>query len=116
MIPAHYQNISSEQLPQGERLHNTVERVLPYWRHKIVHTIQRGQRVLICTDGNSLHALVKHFDHINDRGIINLNIPNRIPRKNELDSDLLAVSHRYIGEVARVETALKAVAREGKAK
>ena len=60
--------------------------------------------------GNSLRALVKYLDGISDADIVDLNIPTGIPLVYELDEDLNPIRHYYLGDAARVQKAMQAVA------
>jgi 2,3-bisphosphoglycerate-dependent phosphoglycerate mutase len=118
-FPGHdprYVSLSTNELPLGECLRDTVDRVIPYWHEQIMPQIQQGRRLLICAHGNSLRALIKTLDHISDRDIMELNIPTGIPLVYELDNNLEPVSHRYLGDPESVEAAKQAVAHQGKAK
>ena len=48
----------------------------------------------IAAHGNSLRALVKHLDHIQDADIADLEIPTGVPLVYELD-DALAPLRKY---------------------
>jgi 2,3-bisphosphoglycerate-dependent phosphoglycerate mutase len=109
-----YRGIEPEELPLTESLKDTVARFLPYWHEEIAPVLKQGQRTLIVAHGNSLRALVKHVDHVSDDDIIGLNIPTGIPLVYELDHNLDAVKHYYLGDPARIRRATDAVARQGK--
>jgi len=118
-FPGHdprYHDLSDDELPRTESLKLTGDRFLPYWHGTIVPTLREGKRVLIAAHGNSLRALVKHLDGISDEEIPGLNIPTGVPLVYELDENLAAVSHRYLGDQAAVEAAMAAVAAQGKKK
>jgi 2,3-bisphosphoglycerate-dependent phosphoglycerate mutase len=72
--------------------------------------------VIIAAHGNSLRALVKYLDGISDEDIVELNIPTGVPLVYELDAELKAREHYYLGDQAAVEAAIQAVANQGKAK
>jgi 2,3-bisphosphoglycerate-dependent phosphoglycerate mutase len=78
--------------------------------------VRAGRRVIIAAHGNSLRALVKHLDRISDQDIVGLNIPTGIPLVYQLDASLEPLKHYYLGDAARVEQAMAAVAAQGKAK
>jgi 2,3-bisphosphoglycerate-dependent phosphoglycerate mutase len=105
-----YAALSSEELPLGECLEDTVERFLPYWKKTIAPDVSAGQRVLIAAHGNSLRALVKFLDGIPDDEIADLNIPTGIPLVYELSDDLAPVRHFYLGDPEKVAAATHAVA------
>ena len=116
-FPGHdirYQLLADNELPLGECLRDTVDRVIPYWHEQIVPQIQQGRRLLICAHGNSLRALIKTLDQISDRDIMNLNIPTGIPLVYKLDKNMQPISHRYLGDPEAVEAARQAVAHQGK--
>jgi 2,3-bisphosphoglycerate-dependent phosphoglycerate mutase len=111
-----YRNLTREQLPLTECLQDTVARFLPCWHEKIAPMVSSGQKVLITAHGNSLRALVKYLDNVPDEVIPELNIPTGMPLVYELDDDLKPLKHYYLGDAARVEAAMQAVANQGKAK
>lgn len=55
-----------KDLPKGESLKNTQDRVLGYWEDCILPHIHKQKSVLIVAHGNSLRALIKHLEHISD--------------------------------------------------
>jgi 2,3-bisphosphoglycerate-dependent phosphoglycerate mutase len=111
-----YAGLSPDEIPAGECLADTVERVIPYWKDAIVPAIASGQRVIIAAHGNSLRALVKYLDGVSDADILELNIPTGIPLVYELDADMKPISHRYLGDADAIAAAAAAVANQGKAK
>mmetsp|Transcript_26718 Transcript_26718/g.37277 ORF Transcript_26718/g.37277 Transcript_26718/m.37277 type:complete len:218 (-) Transcript_26718:404-1057(-) len=110
-----YKSLSKEQLPLSESLKNTVERVIPYWDHEIKKSIKEGKNVLVAAHGNSLRALVKHLDGISEEDITGLNIPTGIPLIYNLDDDLNPISKYYLASKEELESAVNAVANQGKA-
>jgi 2,3-bisphosphoglycerate-dependent phosphoglycerate mutase len=111
-----YAGLSPEELPLSESLADTVERFLPYWHETIAPDIRSGRRVLICAHGNSLRALVKYLDDISDEEIVGLNIPTGIPLVYELDDELNAVRHAYLGDPEQARKAAEEVARQASRK
>jgi len=69
---------------------------------------------LICAHGNSLRALVKHLDGIGEEEIVHLNIPTGIPLVYELDDDLQAIKHYYLGDPEAAKKAADLVAQQAK--
>jgi 2,3-bisphosphoglycerate-dependent phosphoglycerate mutase len=77
--------------------------------------VKSGKRVLLAAHGNSLRALVKHFDGISDEDIVGLNIPTGLPLVYELnDEDLSPIESYYLGDPEAVKAAQEAVANQGK--
>ena len=85
---------------------------MPYWHNAIVPNLKEGKRVLVSAHGNSLRALVKHLDRISDEDIVGLNIPTGIPLTYELDDDLRAIGHHYLGDEEKIKKATESVARQ----
>ncbi|HEX2299299.1 MAG TPA: phosphoglyceromutase [Pseudonocardiaceae bacterium] len=66
-------------VPRAECLADVVARMLPYWDGAIVPDLRAGHTVLVAAHGNSLRALVKYLDDIDDETIVGLNIPTGVP-------------------------------------
>ena len=111
-----YAELSESELPLTECLKDTVARFVPYWSRTIAPEVRRGKRVILVAHGNSLRALVKYLDGIGDREILDLNIPTGIPLVYELNSELQAVRHYYLGDPAEAEARARAVADQARAK
>jgi 2,3-bisphosphoglycerate-dependent phosphoglycerate mutase len=95
-----YNELSSQELPTGESLEATIERVIPYWENYIVPALKNKQKVIIAAHGNSLRALVKYLENISDEDITAFNIPTAVPLVYELDEALQPISKRYIEDKA----------------
>jgi 2,3-bisphosphoglycerate-dependent phosphoglycerate mutase len=111
-----YAALTKDELPLTESLKLTVDRFLPYWHQTIAPTIKSGKRVIIAAHGNSLRALVKYLDSIDDATIVGLNIPTGVPLVYELDDNLKPVRHYYLGDPAEIEKLMQEVANQGKSK
>lgn len=87
-IDRRYTDVPADELPLGENLKVTLERVLPFWDEKISKDLAAGKNVIIAAHGNSLRALVKHIENISDDDILNVEIANGQPWIYEFDADL----------------------------
>jgi 2,3-bisphosphoglycerate-dependent phosphoglycerate mutase len=110
-----YRELGASEVPLTECLKDTVARFLPLWNTTIAPEVAAGRRVILAAHGNSLRALVKYLDNVSDQDIVELNIPTGIPLVYELDAGLKPIRHYYLGDQARVDAAVKAVASQGKA-
>jgi len=110
-----YRDVSAEDMPTSECLKDTVARFLPYWHETIAPAVSSGKNVIIAAHGNSLRALVKYLDNVSDKDIVGLNIPTAIPLVYELDGDLRALRHYYLGDPEEIARAVSSVANQGKA-
>ena len=77
-----------EQYPSAESLKDCEERVYGYWQEVIAPRVRAGYRVLIVAHANTIRALVKAVDNINDDMIAHLKIPNGVPLVYTLDENL----------------------------
>jgi len=115
-FPAHdprYAGIDPSILPRGESLALTIDRVMPFWHDTIRPAILSGQRVLIAAHGNSLRALVRYLDSMDNDTILGLNIPTGVPLVYELDENLKPISRDYLGNAEEVKAMMDAVANQG---
>lgn len=111
-----YSALTKQQLPVTECLKDTVDRVLPFWHDVVAPQIRAGKRVLIAAHGNSLRALVKYLENVSEQEILELNIPTGVPRVEELDDNLKAIRHSYLGDAAAIEQAVSKAASTSGAK
>ncbi|HEX5331972.1 MAG TPA: phosphoglyceromutase [Cellulomonas sp.] len=101
---------------RAECLKDVLERALPYWHSDIVPDLQAGKTVLVAAHGNSIRAIVKYLDDVDDATIAGINIPTGIPLRYELDETTLkpvVKGGEYLDPEAAAES-IKAVANQGK--
>ncbi len=112
-----YSSVSKNELPLGECLKDTVNRVLPFYNQRIAPELREGKTPIICAHGNSIRALLKHLENISDEQIVNLEIPTGIPMVLELEEDTLKVQKRYyLATLQEIEESSNAAKNAGKAK
>ena len=76
-----FKDIPKHDLPIGESLKDTLNRVLPLWKEFILPTLKTNQNVLITAHGNSLRALVQHIQKMDEESICQFEIPTAVPLK-----------------------------------
>jgi 2,3-bisphosphoglycerate-dependent phosphoglycerate mutase len=110
-----YAGLPSELLPSSECLKDVLERALPYWYDAIVPDLRQGETVLVVAHGNSLRALVKHLDQLDEDTVVALNIPTGIPLYYELDDEFrpLVKGGEYLDPKA-AEASIEAVKNQGR--
>lgn len=74
-----YKNIDINCVPVGESLHQTQNRLMPYYYENIASQLLQGHDQLVVAHGSSLRALIKKLEKINNQEIINLEVPNAEP-------------------------------------
>jgi 2,3-bisphosphoglycerate-dependent phosphoglycerate mutase len=64
-----------EPVPNGETLKQVFRRVIPYYEQYILPELKQGKNVLITAHGNSLRALMKYLDQLDNQQVQNLSMP-----------------------------------------
>jgi 2,3-bisphosphoglycerate-dependent phosphoglycerate mutase len=82
--------------PNGESLKDTADRVLPYWKSRIVPELKNGKNILISAHGNSLRALVMYLEKLSPEEIVKTEIPTGEPKYYNLDKDLNILEKKYL--------------------
>lgn len=88
-----YKNLTPEQLERtrAESLHDTANRIMPFFRKVIIPAITQGNKVLVVSHANTLRTLIKHIDNISDEDIKSMSIPTGVPLLYRLDKNLKPV-------------------------
>ena len=111
-----YKDIPPEDLPSGESLELTRDRVMPYFHKCIVPAVQEGRSPLVVAHGNSLRSIVMMLDGLSSEDVLGLNIPTGVPLTYEFDSDGSVVSKRYLGDQDAIQRKIQEVAQQGASK
>jgi len=74
-----YSNLNINEIPLGESLEITAKRVIPYWKEIIYPELKKNKKILIVAHGNSLRALIQYLKKIDNKEILNLDIPTATP-------------------------------------
>lgn len=73
--------------PNGESLKDTAARTLPYFHDKILPLVKAGKNILVSAHGNSLRSIVMALDKLDEKQVVELNIPNGVPIVYDIDAD-----------------------------
>ncbi len=111
-----YRNENPAELPLTESLKETIERALPYFEEKIKPDMLAGKRVLIAAHGNSIRALVKHFEGLTNEEIMEVNIPTGVPLVYDFDENFNVLDKYYLGDQEALKAKMQSVANQGKSK
>tara|TARA_Y100001980_G_C14491682_1_gene268691 strand:+ start:208 stop:906 length:699 start_codon:yes stop_codon:yes gene_type:complete len=93
-----YENINPQNLPSGESLKDTLNRIMPLWSFDILPSIKKGENLMIVAHGNSLRAIVKILKNISNTEIVKLNIPTGIPYLFEFSGEFELLRDYYLGD------------------
>ena len=92
-----YAHIVPSELPGGESLSMTCDRVLPYFDSQILPFLRTNSNVMISAHGNSLRALLKKLFDVSDKDIPGFEFPTGNPLLIELEDGSINVkSARYL--------------------
>lgn len=111
-----YRKINPAELPLTESLKDTIARVIPYFKQEIKPHMQNGERVLITAHGNSLRALMMHFEKLNVQEITEVNLPTGVPLLYEFSDDFTVTAKRYLGDPEAIKAKTAKVENQGKKK
>lgn len=101
-------------LPLCESLKDTIARVALYFDEIIKKDMVGGKRVLIVAHGNSIRALIQHFENLSEEKIMEVNIPTGIPLVYEFNDEFHVVRKEYLGNQELVKAKIQNVANQGK--
>ncbi len=59
----------NEPIPGGETLKMVYGRIVPYFETQILPELRNGKNVMLVAHGNSLRALIKYLDGLDDRAV-----------------------------------------------
>lgn len=91
-----YADVKFGNLPLGESLMMTVDRVLPLWFNEISDRLSKDQNILIVAHGNSIRAFRKYLEKLDDSEISELEIKNGEAVVYDFDNMLSIVDKRII--------------------
>lgn len=80
--PSHdpqWADIPGAQLPNGESLADTRERVIAFWRERVVPQLRDGRRLLVASHGNTLRALIMVLHGMSVDEVEAFEIPTGVP-------------------------------------
>ncbi|OBA21922.1 phosphoglycerate mutase [Metschnikowia bicuspidata var. bicuspidata NRRL YB-4993] len=114
-IDERYEGLLDRTAPSGESLETTLQRLLPYVESDIVSRRVLGHHdtVLVVTHGLIVRSLIKHFCHVSDERISEINVPTGVPLVFELDDRGRLLGDYYYLDEELARRGMEKVAREG---
>ena len=73
--------------PNGEALKDTAARTLPFFERCILGDIALGKNVLVVAHGNSNRSIVMHLDELDEREVLELELPTGVPLVYDMAED-----------------------------
>ena len=77
-------------------LEDTVHRVLPCWKERILPEVEKGKTILVAAHGNSLRALIMMLQNLSPKQIVDVEIPTGKPLILELGENLMVMNQYYL--------------------
>ena len=78
--------------------------------------MNRFQNNLIVAHSNSLRAIIKIVENLNDEEIISVNLPTGIPLVYELDANLTVINKKFLEDSKTLKSLEKKIINQGKIK
>lgn len=95
-IDRRYALCDPKLMPRSESLHQTQNRLMPYYYDHIASRLLKNQDQLIVAHGSSLRALIKKIENISNEDIVKLEVPNAEPIIYEFDSQLNIINKEIL--------------------
>jgi len=84
------------ELPDTESLKTTLERVMPFWDGAIAPALKTGKTVLVAAHGNSIRAIIKKLFNLDEKTILDVEVPTGNPLVVQLDANLKPTGAKYL--------------------
>jgi len=107
-----YAGLAKNELPHGESLKDTMDRVIPYWESEILPVVRSGKRVVIAGHGSMFRAFIKHIDKLSDAEIEEVDVPYGFPLVYEFDEQMMPIRSYYLGDDREIKEAIELVRRQ----
>jgi len=91
-----YHGIDRAKLPDVENLAQTRERVVEFWKERVVPFIRLGEQVLISSHGNTLRALLMELSRLTVEEVESFEIPTGKPIIYTFKRDATPLRWRYL--------------------
>lgn len=65
--------------PGGESLQDTYKRAVPFFIRHIIPNVRRNNNTIVVAHGNSIRAIIKYLDKIDDYSIAKIEVPTAQP-------------------------------------
>jgi len=108
-------NNLSQSLPAGESLKDVINRLNPFWVNYFNKKNFIEKNSLIVAHSNSLRAIIKILDKLNEEEIVSINIPTGVPLVYSLDDNLDIINKKYLIDDNELKKKQSLIASQGKA-
>tara|TARA_Y100001980_G_C14438332_1_gene225085 strand:+ start:73 stop:816 length:744 start_codon:yes stop_codon:yes gene_type:complete len=109
-----FKEIKQENLPSGESLKEVIARLNPFLDFYFNFIRNNKGSHLIVAHSNSLRAIVKILDDLNEKEIISVNIPTGVPLVYSFDSNFKVISKEYLIDKNELQKKQEKIKNQGK--
>lgn len=74
-------------IPEGETLKDVHARVVPHYESEILPLLKAGENVLVVSHGNTLRALIKHLEGLDDASVCDVEVGTGEVHCYEIDAN-----------------------------
>ncbi len=108
--------VERSDLPVGESLKMVIERLIPFWNEYFKIIKSNSGCHLIVAHSNSLRAIVKILENINEEEIVSVNIPTGVPLVYQFDKNFNICDKRYLIDEKKLLEKQELIKNQGKIK
>jgi 2,3-bisphosphoglycerate-dependent phosphoglycerate mutase len=108
-------NNLGQSLPVGESLKDVINRLNPFWVNYFNQKKFIEKNSLIVAHSNSLRAIIKILDKLNEEEIVSINIPTGVPLVYSLNDNLDIINKKYLIDDNELKKKQSLIASQGKA-
>lgn len=111
-----YAGVDPSDLPATEALCDTIERLMPYYKGRILPALEKHGQVIVAAHGNSLRGIVKELKGMSNEEIIKFNLPTAVPYIFEFSDDMKLQKDYFLGDPEEIRKKIEGVANQAKKK
>lgn len=104
-----YNDIPDAELPRTEALHDTIERLIPYYQNTILPAFNEHDTVMVVAHGNSLRGIVKMLKGMSNEAITTFNIPTAVPYIFQFNDHMELQNDFYLGNKEDIDRKINGV-------
>ena len=108
-----FKDIKAE-LPVGESLKEVINRLKPFLDEYFKFIKSTNEKHLIVAHSNSLRAIIKILDNLNDQEIVSVNIPTGVPLIYSFGSNFNVISKEYLIDEKELQRKQEIIKNQGK--
>lgn len=85
-------------IKDGETLKDVYTRIVPYYEENIKKDLEEGKNVLVVSSGNTLRALIKYLDNLDEKEVCDLEVATGEVHCYSVDNSGRVINKEILGE------------------